>query len=456
MDVANLLSHDPPRPPRPQQASETSLNEPQRVHQYPTRHSVMSNNISLDTQHHNSPPTTQSYSNNHQNIAPGYNVSPISPAPKNVAFELLFDGDSNHKARLPMRVQIWAHDTTDSIVTTVKNFYGLYEGAANGVSFEDDRGNTLIARYENFQNNMTVYVRVVPTFSPGWQPHSQNPASISPIGGQRMAQLDESFQMLPPQPAPAQILDYGQPVSRPASRIARKQSASPHPGRGRRSVSAQKIRSRSGMMSREGSFQGCPHELNSDAIKGYSSSDGEGGSVTSSRKARSEQLASAEISLDNILEGNRRKRAKFESSVSTCSMADMNSTSLITQLLKGTTPFCAAPSTGGKFNLFHLPSTTIKWSRKSFPICAAYSAYPHIQPAIAITSKLWIWRTYVWYNFSEQSSCNSTTSTSTRASPSRPHQCTNAICSLLHWHGTSSTSLWHTSNTRPDHCQLYL
>lgn len=57
-------------------------------------------------------------------------------------------------------------------------------------------------------------------------------------------------------------------------------------------------------------------EINSDTINGYSSSDGGAGSVTSSRKARSEQLASAEISTTNIVEGNRRKRAKFESSVS--------------------------------------------------------------------------------------------------------------------------------------------
>lgn len=69
-------------------------------------------------------------------------------------------------------------------------------------------------------------------------------------------------------------------------------------------------------MSREDSSQGQLNDLNSDAMKGYSSSDGEGGSVTSSRKAKSEQLASADISLNNILEGNRRKRAKFESSVS--------------------------------------------------------------------------------------------------------------------------------------------
>lgn len=69
-------------------------------------------------------------------------------------------------------------------------------------------------------------------------------------------------------------------------------------------------------MSQEDSFQGQLNDLNSDTMKGYSSSDGEGGSVSSSRKAKSEQLASADISLNNILEGNRRKRAKFESSVS--------------------------------------------------------------------------------------------------------------------------------------------
>ena len=69
-------------------------------------------------------------------------------------------------------------------------------------------------------------------------------------------------------------------------------------------------------MSREDSSQGQLPDLNSDTIKGYSSSEGEEGSVTSSRKAKSEQLASADISLNNILEGNRRKRAKFESSVS--------------------------------------------------------------------------------------------------------------------------------------------
>jgi hypothetical protein len=71
------------------------------------------------------------------------------------------------------------------------------------------------------------------------------------------------------------------------------------------------------MKSRGSSTHGSHHDPNSDAVNGYSSSDGGHGSVSGSRKAKSEQLASAEISLDNIVEGGRRKRAKFESSVST-------------------------------------------------------------------------------------------------------------------------------------------
>ncbi|KKY17098.1 putative zn 2cys6 transcription factor [Diplodia seriata] len=44
-----------------------------------------------------------------------------------------------------MRVNIWPHDTTESIVATVKNFHGIYDGQGYGVSFEDRHGNTLIA-----------------------------------------------------------------------------------------------------------------------------------------------------------------------------------------------------------------------------------------------------------------------------------------------------------------------
>ncbi|KKF96292.1 hypothetical protein CFO_g1361 [Ceratocystis platani] len=75
---------------------------------------------------------------------------------KSVAFELLINDGSQYRARLPMRVQIYPHDATESIVTTVKNFYGLYAGptGSKGVSFEDEQGNTLIASFENFKHNM--------------------------------------------------------------------------------------------------------------------------------------------------------------------------------------------------------------------------------------------------------------------------------------------------------------
>lgn len=213
-----------------------------------------------------------------------------------------------------MRVQIFPHDTTDSIITTVKNFYGLYEGATTGVSFEDERGNTLIARFENFRNNMVVFVRVISDYS-RQSPHGQyGHNSASPVSAQRVVpSLDEPVQMLPPHPA--QALGYGRPLSRPASRVAGKRSPSPRNGRIRRSASVQKGRSQLGAKSRETSVHGNLDDVNSDMINGYSSSSDNGaGSATSSRKARSE-LVSAEISVDNIVEGGRRKRAKFESSV---------------------------------------------------------------------------------------------------------------------------------------------
>ena len=248
-----------------------------------------------------------------QGASPVYELAQAAPQPKNVAFELLFDGPNN-RARLPMRVQIFPHDTTDSIVTTVKNFYGLYEGAAAGVSFEDMRGNTLIARYENFQNNMVVYVRVVSDFAQSSFQYGQMPWNpTSPISAGRVPHLEEAFRMPPPHLGQCPPLD--QPISRPTSRVARKSSTSPVHGKSCRSGSTQKGRSRSGFKSRDHSVPSNVDELNSDAVNGYSDSDGGAGSVSSSRKARSEQLASAEISVDNIVEGGRRKRAKFESSV---------------------------------------------------------------------------------------------------------------------------------------------
>jgi hypothetical protein len=202
-----------------------------------------------------------------------------------------------------MRVFIYPHDTTDSIITTVKNFYGLYE--RGGVAFEDRQGTTLIARYENFTHNMVVFVRVMAEEDPG--DYSPDPRqSMSP----RRARPGESYQMLPPATNHAQ-------VSKAVSRAAQRLSKSPPPGHGRRSTSASanvtKSRPRSLAKSRGSSSHGSFADGHGDGNI-YSDSDGGDGSVTSSRRGRKEQVASAEISLDNIVEGGRRKRAKFDSS----------------------------------------------------------------------------------------------------------------------------------------------
>lgn len=241
-------------------------------------------------------PSTETVSA-HDSLSPTKQVQP-----KHISFELLLPQSPAHKARLPMRVNIYPHDTTDSIITTVKNFYGLYE--RRGVIFEDRHANLLIARFENFEHGMTVYVRVSPEdpdaddYSPASRPPTISPRRHRP-------HLEEPFQMLPP-------TLHQQAASRGGSRPAR-QSHSPQPGRGRRSASVSK-RMRTSVKSRANSSHGSFAEVNGD----YSDSDGDHGSVTSSRRSRKEPLASADISVDNIVEGGRRKRAKFDSSVSNC------------------------------------------------------------------------------------------------------------------------------------------
>jgi hypothetical protein len=247
---------------------------------------------------------------------PASNAGSESPrhgvTPKNVAFELLFPESPQYRARLPMRVQIYPHDTTDSIVTTVKNFYGLYSGptGSKGVSFEDEQGHTLIARYENFRNNMVVYVRVIEEPPQNAASYSGHPYHTAPVGAQAYYG-GEGFPLQAPQ-------RFGQDISRPNSTASRRRSPSPNSGRGRRSASAstnpaqaKKGRSRSAKTRGPGSQTHC--DGYSDSINGYSSGDGAPSSTSGKTK---EHLGNTDISVENIVEGGRRKRAKFESSVS--------------------------------------------------------------------------------------------------------------------------------------------
>jgi hypothetical protein len=202
---------------------------------------------------------------------------------KLVLFELLFPEAPEYRARLTMRVNIFPHDTTESIITTVRNFYGLYDGpgGVRGVIFEDQHGTTLIAQYENFQPGMIVYVRAVrdsPIMYSATTTSTTTTSTPVPFGSaspslSRLRHVENGERLALPPPHP---MSHGAHLSRPASRAVRKRSASPFP----------------------------------------TISDGDTGSTTGSKKIKVEQVASAEISLDNIVQGGRRKRAKFESSVS--------------------------------------------------------------------------------------------------------------------------------------------
>lgn len=257
----------------------------------------------------------------------GGSVSPRQTAtPKNVAFELLFMESPQYRARLPMRVQIYPHDTTDSIVTTVKNFYGLYSGptGSKGVSFEDQHGNTLIARYENFRNNMVVYVRVIeepPAASTDFSQQTFHQPSIGTAESYYEQDGYQSQQTLLPPPPPLQQQQqqqpqrYAQDIARPSSRASRRRSPSPNGSRGRRSDSAStnEKQARSRSAKNRAALNHANADAYSDSMNGYSSGDGAPSSSTSGKTK--EQLGTTDISVDNIVEGGRRKRAKFESSV---------------------------------------------------------------------------------------------------------------------------------------------
>ena len=237
-------------------------------------------------------------------LSDGSNRSSRRLPSKTVSFELLLDEGSKTRARIPLRILVNPHDDTESIITTVKNFYGIYD--AHGVSFEDTHGHTLTARYENLVDHSMIYVRTVTPSAV--TPHSLNAGQWSgPVDADRTHSLGEPFQMGPP----THLVDHVHSPSRLSSRLARNRSSSPINGRGRRSISQQK----GGLVtvnSRASSANGSFHD---DQPHDHSDSDNGQSSITGSRKARSEQFASADISLDNVVQEGRRVKSLFDSSV---------------------------------------------------------------------------------------------------------------------------------------------
>ncbi|KAK3994685.1 hypothetical protein QBC44DRAFT_38531 [Cladorrhinum sp. PSN332] len=236
-------------------------------------------------------------------------ISPRTAPAKQVAFKLVLDETTHYTARLPLRVKIYPHDTTESIVSTVKSFYGIYNSPSmnRGISFEDGDGNILIAQYENFYNGMDIFVRLrdeLPPVSSHYGSHSYLPASHPPHSYYN----SDNYNRQPPPPPYEQ-----QPSARPNSGASQMRSPSPGSGRGRRSASTgngnaanKKGRSRSS----KNRSQAGGDNIN-ESFNGYSSGDGAPGSASGRSR---EHLGNTNISLDNIVEGGRRKRPKFESS----------------------------------------------------------------------------------------------------------------------------------------------
>ena len=183
-------------------------------------------------------------------------------------------------ARLPLRVHINNHDCTNSIIASVKTFFGIHEGL--GVSFENERGNNIIPQYENVEADTDIQVRLTQDIPSLANVQSQYPVDT----GSTIKPLSSAPWIAPPPQ-----------LSRPASRNTRNGDTSPNSNRVQRHII------KVGRM---------PRTHDTEAL---SDSDGGSVSVTSSRR---DVLASAEISVENIVEGNRRKGAKFESSVRYC------------------------------------------------------------------------------------------------------------------------------------------
>ncbi|KAL9087711.1 MAG: hypothetical protein Q9159_003523 [Coniocarpon cinnabarinum] len=190
-------------------------------------------------------------------------------------------------ARLPLRVQIHDHDTTNSIIASVKTFFGIHEGL--GVSFEDEQGYNIIPQYENVRADTDIRVRLTQEIQP-----------VPQVLGHFAAGITSPAAPSPAMASPAKSISAGPWMSmvpsahssRPASRNAKSGDLSPDPAR-----------------KRLGSKGG--RQVKTYDADGYSDSDAGSVSVTSSRR---DVLASADISVENIVEGNRRKGAKFESS----------------------------------------------------------------------------------------------------------------------------------------------
>jgi hypothetical protein len=209
---------------------------------------------------------------------------------------------------------------------------------------------------------MTVYVRV----TTGEDEMDEHTSNLHETASSRRTRPDDGDSMMPP------TRDHRQ-ASRPSSRPAPRQSHSPQPGRGRRSESAStnnKHRVRTAAKGRATSSHGSFVDPTADGY--HSDSDGGGASVTSSRRGKKEQVASAEISVENIVEGGRRKRAKFDSSVSIVSTLAVDM--CLTKGHAGTSTVHPTSGSNVSFHLVNFSAETDQRSKWCFTIFLLESA----------------------------------------------------------------------------------
>ncbi|KAI5283869.1 mRNA cap guanine-N7 methyltransferase [Ascosphaera acerosa] len=286
--------------------------------------------------------------------------------PRRVTFVLAREKDEHGNAsslaqpqcqRGPLYVQVHPHDSTESIMSTVKSFYGIRDGGgamhaagpgsapSPGVSFEDENGRVLIARYENFRPEMTVYVRSVrplkrsdsPTRAtlagPAWNRQQQQQqqqqqqlayetasAGAAIAGGMpREYKSEQPLQLVPGEGTAAYNAPF--PRGRPEQEPSRRRRSTTTTTHRSRSTSNPHAQSHSRARSLRAGYGG--------ASSGSDSSDDSYSDSSASpvsrrhqhehrrRRRRVEQMPSSDISQENILQETRRKKPRFESSVST-------------------------------------------------------------------------------------------------------------------------------------------
>jgi hypothetical protein len=185
----------------------------------------------------------------------------------------------------PKTFYIRPHDTTDSIMDTVKHLFGLSRQYDLGISLEDADGLSFIPSYDNFIDGMTVDVRIEESLPSNY----------------------------------AYRHSYNLRQSQGASRYPNSRSVSPQ-SRGSRSTSATRMQMACGRgRSLKRSAMYLDQEADSDAYRdavwyqlahqSLMPDDEE------EPRTKAASVASADISVENIVEGSRRKRPKFSSDV---------------------------------------------------------------------------------------------------------------------------------------------